>query len=573
MPIAQAVGRVGARVGAAVFALGVVLGLLQPIAAHAAVTWPAGDDQTVLDGQQLPWDLVQISDGSLLFTTSDSGNISHVTGAGQTRVVGTVPDIQPLNEGGLLGLVQDPRDPRAFFAYASSTVPGGNRNRVWRLTWDGLTMRPDRVILGDIPHGRIHSGGRLAFGPDGYLYVTTGDVDDRSTSQHLGSLAGKLLRVDREGRAAPGNPFATRTGADARVWSYGHRNVQGLAWDSSGRMWASEFGNDAADELNRIEPGRNYGWPVCEGPRRYGSQTACNDSGLTNPAHHWRPFDASPSGIAIVGDTLYMATLRGQSLWAIPLSGGQPVRHLQGAYGRLRSVVPSSDDRLFIMTSNGASNDRIVLVTQRPTTNPIQTRYDELGGAATLGASLGGPWCELRNDGCFARYERGSIYWSPASGAQPIRGAIRDKWGQMGWENGRLGYPTSREHCGLKDNGCLQRFQGGMIYWTPRTEAYAVWGAISERWAAQRWEQGQLGYPVSDEFCGLRDRGCFQRFQAGSIYWSPGSGAHPVRGGLRDLWGQYGWENGSWGYPLEAETCVPGHCSQRFQGGTLHLRW
>lgn len=565
------------RVTALLFALVCTLGLLGPAqpAAAAPVAWPEDGDVTVADGLNLPWGMVQLDDGSLLVTSSDSGEIIHVSGVGKRRVAGTVPNIQPLNEGGLLGLVRDPADPGVLFAYASSVASAGNENRIWRLTWDGIRVSPDRVILDRIPHGAIHSGGQLKFGPDGFLYVTTGDTSDRATSQDLGTMAGKILRIDRNGAAAPGNPFTRRPGANARIWSYGHRNVQGIGWDGSGRMWASEFGESAWDELNRIEPGRNYGWPICEGRFRSGSTEACTDPALTNPVRQWRPADASPSSLTVVGDTVLIAALRGQSVWSVPVNGRAPVRHLHGDYGRIRSLLPTADGRLFVATSNGNNSDRIVLVDAGPMvpdTHPIDWRYAAIG-AGVLGIEDGGPWCGLSDGGCFSRFQNGSIYWSPTTGAHFTRGVIRAEWGSLGWETGFLGYPVSDEICGLTRGGCYQQFQGGTMYWSFPTGAHFTRGAIRARWGQTGWERGVLGYPTSHEFCGLRDRGCFQTFQNGSVYWSPASGAHPVRGALRDIWARSGWENGRWGYPTSEEACTPGHCWQSFQGGVMHVRW
>ncbi|WP_432557511.1 PQQ-dependent sugar dehydrogenase [Granulicoccus sp. GXG6511] len=544
-----------------------------PTAEAAPVPWAPGET-TIAGGLHLPWGIVQLDDGSVLVTSSDSAEISRVTGDGQRRVVGTVPNVQPLNEGGLLGLVRDPENPRVLFAYASTITETGNDNRIWRLTWDGGRITPDRVILSGIPHGRAHSGGQLKFGPDGYLYVTTGDTNNRATAQDLRSMAGKILRIDRDGAAAPGNPFAGRPGLEARIWSYGHRNVQGIDWDSTGRMWASEFGQNAWDELNRIERGRNYGWPLCEGNFRFGSTEPCSDPAYTNPVHTWRPADASPSGLTVVGRTVLIAGLRGQSVWAVPTDGGTPTRHFTGRYGRIRTLLPAADGRLFVVTSNGNNADRILLVDARalvPGQHPTDWAY-AAAGAGLLGVRDGGPWCGLARGGCFSRYEKGSVYWSPATGAQVVRGAVRDHWGRQGWEAGFLGYPTGDTVCGLRGEGCFQTFQGGSIYWSPATGGRFTRGLIRDQWAGQGWESGLLGYPTTDEICGLTRGGCFQHFQGGSIYWSPATGARFARGAIRDKWARMGWERSFLGYPVTSEICglAAGGCFQRFQGGTIY---
>ncbi len=188
-----------------------------------------------------------------------------------------------------------------------------------------------------MPAASIHNGGRLAFGPDGYLYIATGDGNRTANSQNPDSLGGKILRVDRDGNPAPGNPFGTR------VWTLGHRNVQGMAWDEQGTMYASEFGQNTWDELNRIEPGKNYGWPRVEGMG--------DDPAYTNPLRVWSTDEASPSGLAHLNGSLYMAALRGQGVWRIPLAGGEPEKLLTNL-GRIRTVEPTGDGGLFVVTSN-----------------------------------------------------------------------------------------------------------------------------------------------------------------------------------------------------------------------------
>ncbi|MGY2084904.1 reprolysin-like metallopeptidase [Blastococcus sp. SYSU DS0539] len=185
---------------------------------------------------------------------------------------------------------------------------------------------------------------------------------------------------------------------------------------------------------------------------------------------------------------------------------------------------------------------------------------------------VGAEVCGLRGGGCVQNFQGGTLYWSPATGAQPVTGAIRGHWGQLGWENGYLGYPVAAEVCGLRGGGCVQNFQGGTLYWSPATGAQPVKGAIRARWEATGWENGYLGYPVAAEVCGLRDGGCVQNFQGGTLYWSPMTGAQPVNGAIRSRYGQLGWENGYLGYPVGPGP-VPrpnGDEYQRFQGGMLY---
>jgi glucose/arabinose dehydrogenase len=198
-------------------------------------------------------------------------------------------------------------------------------------------------VFKGIPKGTVHNGGRIAFGPDGMLYAGTGEGGRRGLAQDRTSLGGKILRLTPEGEPAPGNPFP-----GSPVYSYGHRNVQGLAWDDRQRLFASEFGQDTWDELNAIKPGGNYGWPQAEG--------RSSDPAFQNPMAQWHTDDASPSGIAYVKGVIWMAALKGRRLWRIPLKGTEasaaPQAFLTGQYGRLRTVVAAGGDKLWLTTSN-----------------------------------------------------------------------------------------------------------------------------------------------------------------------------------------------------------------------------
>jgi glucose/arabinose dehydrogenase len=232
------------------------------------------------------------------------------------------------------------------------------------MTYTGGRLGPLRLVVSGIPKSGVHNGGRLAFGPDGMLYVTTGDGSDGGSSQRPASLGGKILRVTPDGRPAPGNP-------DPRspVWTSGHRNVQGIGWDAEGRMYASEFGQNTWDELNRILPGRNYGWPDVEGR----GQATDARRGFTDPLVVWRTDEASPSGLAVGDDSIWLAALRGERLWRVPLrsdgSVGPPQALLQGRLGRLRTVEVEPDGSLLVLTSNTfrgtprPGDDRLVRLT------------------------------------------------------------------------------------------------------------------------------------------------------------------------------------------------------------------
>jgi len=313
-----------------------------PTTTTSAPATSAPATETIATGLPLPWGLAFLPDGTALVTLRDKGEVLHITEGAAPASVGRIPGVVPTGEGGLLGIAVSPAfaSDRTVFAYFTAA----NDNRVIRMTFDGTAFSPGRVIVQGIAKAGNHDGGRLAFGPDGYLYISTGDAGLRDPAQDRRSLNGKILRVTADGAPAPGNPFP-----GSRVWSLGHRNVQGMAWDKAGTMYASEFGQNTWDELNRIEPGRNYGWPVVEG--------IAHRSGFVDPIHQWPTADASPSGIAVGADgAIYMAALRGESLWRIPLNAngkaGTPERLLQGTYGRLRTVVSAPDGRLWLASSN-----------------------------------------------------------------------------------------------------------------------------------------------------------------------------------------------------------------------------
>ncbi len=304
----------------------------------------------------VPWGLVALDDASMLVSERDSGRIVRITADGGSEPLTTLADVRPGGEGGLLGLTLTP-DKSRLFAYFTAA----DDNRIVAMSWDGSRLGEPETVLTGIPKGGIHNGGRMAIGPDGFLYVGTGETGDKSLAQDLDSLGGKILRLTLDGRPAPGNPF------DSAVWSYGHRNVQGLAFDGEGRLWASEFGQNTWDELNLITKGADYGWPRVEG--------SGNVEGMTNPVVVWHTGDASPSGLAFWRGELWMASLRGARLWEIPVTGaeaGEPVAHFSGDYGRLRSVVPTADGAALLVTTNNTDgrgqpkdgDDRLLRVTR-----------------------------------------------------------------------------------------------------------------------------------------------------------------------------------------------------------------
>ena len=324
--------------------------------AASADTGPARD---VATGLAVPWSVAILPGGAFLVSERDTAHVLRFGSDGTRTDLGQVPDVVPGGEGGLLGLAVRPSEPSVLYAYATTA----RDNRVFAIPLSANGLGTPRTLLTGIPKGAIHNGGRIAFGPDGFLYVGTGEAGQRQPAQDLGSLGGKILRITSDGAPAPGNPFA-----GSPVWSFGHRNVQGFAWDAAGRMWASEFGQNTWDELNLIQPGANYGWPVVEG--------RAGRAEFVDPVAQWAPVDASPSGLTIGPDgAVYLAALRGESLWRVVVradgSPGDPQRLLEGRYGRLRDVLTGPDGRLWVVSSNTfrgsprPGDDRIVSLAPR----------------------------------------------------------------------------------------------------------------------------------------------------------------------------------------------------------------
>ncbi|AYG80259.1 Aldose sugar dehydrogenase YliI [Streptomyces hundungensis] len=303
--------------------------------------------RTVTDGLKSPWGIAPLPEGGLLVGSRDDGTVVRVdTATGKKTAVGSVPGVDHQGEGGLLGLALSPTYASDHLLYAYFTTESDNR--IARMNYDpqrpeGQQLGAPDTILRGIPKGSVHNGGRIAFGPDRMLYAGTGETGERGLAQDKTSLAGKILRMTPDGQPAYGNPEA-----DSLVYSYGHRNVQGLAWDGENRLWASEFGQDTWDELNLVEPGKNYGWPVVEG--RGGKP------GYVDPVAQWKTSEASPSGIAFAGGCVWIASLKGELLWRVPLDATKPLAapeaFLGGQYGRLRTVLAAGAGKLWLLTNN-----------------------------------------------------------------------------------------------------------------------------------------------------------------------------------------------------------------------------
>lgn len=302
---------------------------------------PVGEPTTVLSGLAAPWSIVRLDSGSALISERDTARIIELPPGGAARVVTIVKGVAPSGEGGLLGLAARHIDETTYlYAYYTSATD----NRIVRMPLLGdpgaLRLGPQEHVLTGIAKASNHNGGRLGFGPDGKLYATVGDAGSTGNAQNLDSLNGKILRLEPDGSVPADNPFP-----GSLVYSLGHRNPQGIAWDSSGQLWASEFGQNTWDEFNRIEAGKNYGWPTVEG--------IGGKEGFVDPVLQWATSEASPSGLAFERDTFFMAALRGQRLWAI-YTGDSPhaTPWFVGEFGRMRDAVPGPGGTLWVLTNN-----------------------------------------------------------------------------------------------------------------------------------------------------------------------------------------------------------------------------
>lgn len=324
--------------------------------------------EVVASNLATPWGLAFLPDGSALVAERDSGRILRVRPGQAPEQVTIVSGVAAGGEAGLLGLAVSPSHAQDGYVYAYYTSSTDNRIVRFRLTAPQI----QEPILTGLARAAFHDGGRIAFGPDGMLYAGVGDAGQTATAQDPQSRNGKILRMRPDGTVPPDNPTP-----GSLVYSMGHRNVQGLAWDARGRLYATEFGQNSWDEVNQIVPGGNYGWPTVEGRG--------NDPRFRDPIVTWTTAEASPSGATIDGDVLFVAALRGTRLWTVPLTAdggaGTPVARLVGTYGRLRTVERAPDGSLWVTTSNrdGRGNpadtdDRILrfppIDTTPPTTPP-----------------------------------------------------------------------------------------------------------------------------------------------------------------------------------------------------------
>ena len=291
---------------------------------------------------EVPWALAFLPDGNLL-ATERKGTVNLINSEGNIGKIFTVNNVLQTGESGLHGIAVHPDfgNNQLIYLYYTYRGDGDNTlNRVSRFRFDGKTFSDEKIIVDAIPGAVFHDGGRIKFGPDKNLYITTGDARNPSLAQDVNSLAGKILRVTDEGSPAPGNPFGTH------VYSYGHRNPQGIAWDENGRLWETEHGDSATDEFNLIAIGKNYGWPTIRGTQKAeGLQTPILQSGQET----W-----APAGVAFVDGSIFFGGLRGQALFQAKLQNGSAILavHFKEQFGRIRDVIVGPDGFLYISTSN-----------------------------------------------------------------------------------------------------------------------------------------------------------------------------------------------------------------------------
>ncbi|MEV4823386.1 PQQ-dependent sugar dehydrogenase [Micromonospora sp. NPDC049274] len=335
------------------------------VSTGASCANPVCTVRQVTTDTDIPWGLVTLPDGTVLYNRRDAHDIIHLNPAtGAKTTVGTVPNVQSTDgEGGLLGLAISSSFASDRWLYIMHTSPSDNRIVRIKMENDRLTTSTEQVLLSGIRRNKFHDGGRLRFGPDGKLYASTGDAQNGAYAQDRSTLEGKILRLNPDGSVPSDNPFGNY------VWSYGHRNPQGLAFDSQGRLWEQEFGNSIMDETNLITRGGNYGWPACEG-----TSGTCGTAGYIAPARTYPTAEGSCSGIAIVRDALYVACARGTRMYRAVISGSSLTNvqtYFSGTYGRLRTVEPAPDGGLWLTTTTTGdkdstpnnSNERVLHVT------------------------------------------------------------------------------------------------------------------------------------------------------------------------------------------------------------------
>ncbi|MAF13444.1 MAG: glucose sorbosone dehydrogenase [Parcubacteria group bacterium] len=299
------------------------------------------DIEIIVSDLQIPWEITFLPTGELL-VTERPGNLLKI---GQDRTVIKISGVEHVGEGGLQGLALHPDfvNNNLIYLYLTTKTKDGLINRVERYQLVGNSLENKTIIIDNIPGARFHDGGRIEFGPDDKLYITTGDAGQSDKAQDLDYLGGKILRLNADGSVPEDNPFGTE------IYSYGHRNPQGLVWDRFDRLWITEHGRSGAlsglDELNLIEPGKNYGWPVVQGDEE--------EVEMISPRIHSGPdVTWAPAGAIFWNDSIFFAGLRGEALYEFSLASGELSSHFFQEFGRLRAVVLDNAGFMYLTTSN-----------------------------------------------------------------------------------------------------------------------------------------------------------------------------------------------------------------------------
>ncbi|MES2216473.1 MAG: PQQ-dependent sugar dehydrogenase [Patescibacteria group bacterium] len=309
---------------------------------------------TIAESLAIPWDLAFLPNGNFL-VTERGGTLVELQPNGSTTVI-KLPHPKPKGEGGLLGVTLHPQfaDNRYIYLYMSTSETGSiTQNTVFRYKYVDGKLTDEKTIISKIPGALYHDGGRMEFGPDGLLYITTGDATISKIAQDKKSLGGKILRLTDEGAIPETNPFKdSKNSAQSAIYSYGHRNPQGLAWDSEGKLWETEHGRSGVlsgyDELNLVQLGGNYGWPTIEGP--------ATRTDMISPVLQSGADDTwAPASLAYLNGKLYWGGLKGETLYEATIDGGivkDFKRHLFQEFGRIRTVRVGPDGMLYLTTSN-----------------------------------------------------------------------------------------------------------------------------------------------------------------------------------------------------------------------------
>jgi aldose sugar dehydrogenase len=317
-----------------------------------------GDIEVLYQNLRVPWDIAFIDNEEILITQRNgilvraNADLNYIN----------IDEVISVGESGLHGIALHPEFESNRYLYLYMSVREEDLiNRVVRYRYENGTLNDRQIIIDNIPAASIHNGGMIRFGPDNYLYITTGDAGVGENAQSLESLAGKILRINDDGSIPENNPFD-----NSPVYSYGHRNSQGLAWDNENNLWSTEHGRSGNlsgyDEINRIEAGGNYGWPVIQG-----SETR---EGMISPVLHSGPTTTwAPGAVVFYEGNLFFSGLRGQSLYQYNVSENTLIRHFNQEYGRIRSVVLGPDNNIYMSTSNldgrgspMSGDDRIIKV-------------------------------------------------------------------------------------------------------------------------------------------------------------------------------------------------------------------